>query len=95
MARPSLWTCRPDHVHAPAATIAAAVAALSALPAADPTDRYAARRLTVAWLAEAESPHTRTGYFRDLAEFLCWCQRQHLDPLTARATDLGQYRVWL
>jgi site-specific recombinase XerD len=75
--------------------IAAAVAALPALPSADPLDRYSVRRLTAAWLAEAESPHTRRGYFRDLSAFLTWCQRQRLDPLTARATDLGQYRVWL
>jgi site-specific recombinase XerD len=81
---------------APAA-IAAAVAALPALALtpADPADRYSIRRLTVAWLAETESAHTRRGYFRDLAAFLAWCDRQGLDPLTARATDLGQHRVWL
>jgi site-specific recombinase XerD len=78
-----------------AAAIATAVAALPALPPVDPTDRYGARRLTAAWLAELDSAHTRRGYFRDLAAFLAWCQRQRLDPLSARATDLGQYRVAL
>jgi integrase/recombinase XerD len=77
------------------AMIAAAVAALPALPPPDPADRYSIRRLTTGWLAEVDSEHTRRGYFRDLAAFLGWCQRQDLDPLTARATDLGQYRVAL
>ena len=78
-----------------AAALARAVAALPALPAADPADRYSIRRLTFAWLAEAlqESVHTARAYFRDLTGFLGWCAAQRLDPLTARATDLGQYRV--
>jgi integrase/recombinase XerD len=83
---------------APAAgALTEAVAALPGLPAADPADRYSIRRLTFAWLAEAqmESAHTARGYFRDLAAYLGWCDRQGLDPLTARATDLGQYRVAL
>lgn len=78
-----------------AAEIAGAVAALPALPSTDPGDRYGIRRLTTAWLAEVGSPHTRVGYFRDLAGFLAWCQREHLDPMTARPTDIGQYRATL
>src|SRR5690554_249362 len=76
------------------AVLAASVAALPALPATDPTERYGVRRLTAAWLADF-APTTRTGYFRDLADFLAWCQRDNLDPLTARSTDLGQYRASL
>ncbi len=73
------------------AVIAASVMALPALPAA--TDgRYDVRRLTVAWLADFAA-HTRRAYFRDLAHFLAWCQRDGLDPLQARPTDLGQYRA--
>jgi site-specific recombinase XerD len=78
----------------PAAGVPAAVAALPALPPADPAQRYAAARLTASWLAEL-SPHTRTGYFRDLAHFLSWCQDQRLDPRTARPSDLSQYRAGL
>lgn len=77
-----------------AAAIATAVTALPTLPATDPTDRYGVRRLTVAWLADFAA-HTRSAYFRDLADFLTWCQRDGLDPLTARPTDIGQYRAAL
>ncbi|OJF14571.1 hypothetical protein BG844_09465 [Couchioplanes caeruleus subsp. caeruleus] len=52
------------------------------------------RRLTAAWLLEAESVHTEKAHDRDLATFLHWCDRERLDPLTARPTDLAQYRVW-
>jgi len=48
----------------------------------------------VSWLAE-RSPHTRTGYFRDLAHYLAWCQREGLDPRVARPADLSQYRAEL
>jgi integrase/recombinase XerD len=75
--------------------LAAAVAALPALPPAAPGDRYAVRRLTAAWLAELRSRHTQRAYFRDLAGFLGWCQQQRLDPLALRPTDIGQYKVWL
>jgi site-specific recombinase XerD len=74
--------------------IVAAVAALPALPAADPTERYGVRRLTAAWLA-GFAAHTRTAYFRDLAHFLAWCQRDGLDPCRARPGDLDQYRAIL
>jgi site-specific recombinase XerD len=72
--------------------LASAVAALPGLPADDPTDRYGVRSLTATWLA-GFAPHTRTAYFRDLAHFLAWCQRQRLDPLRARPSDLQQYRL--
>jgi site-specific recombinase XerD len=74
------------------AALASAVAALPGLPADDPTDRYGVRPLTATWLA-GFAPHTRTAYFRDLAHFLAWCQRQRLDPLRARPADLQQYRL--
>lgn len=69
------------------------VAGMPALPA-DDGSRYSPRRLTVAWLLEAESPHTEKAHSRDLDVFLRWCDRERLDPLTARPTDLSQFRVW-
>lgn len=75
------------------AALAARVAAMPGLPA-DDGSRYSVRRLTVAWLLEAESVHTRTAHLRDLDVYLAWCARERLDPLTARTTDLGQFRVW-
>jgi site-specific recombinase XerD len=77
-----------------ALAVVESVAALPALPAADPTERYGVRRLTATWLA-GFAPHTRTAYFRDLAHFLAWCQRDGLDPCRARPADLGQYRAVL
>lgn len=88
----------PDLPTPPATSIgdpvAAAVAALPALPPQLATDRYGIQRLTVTWLLGFAS-HTRTAYFRDLSRYLTWCQRQQLDPLTARASDLDLYRVEL
>ncbi|BCY10333.1 tyrosine-type recombinase/integrase [Actinoplanes sp. L3-i22] len=73
--------------------IAALVARMPGLPA-DDGNRYSPRRLTVAWLLEAESVHTETAHGRDLGVFLDWCDRERLDPLTARPTDLSQFRVF-
>jgi site-specific recombinase XerD len=95
MEQPDTVVTRRDATPVPAGAIESAVAALPGLPSAHPADRYGIRQLTAAWLAECGSPHTRTGYFRDLAAYLHWCQQHHLDPLTARATDLGQYRAAL
>ncbi|SNY45251.1 tyrosine-type recombinase/integrase [Paractinoplanes atraurantiacus] len=75
------------------ARIAAAVARMPALPP-DDGSRYSPRRLTVAWLLEAESVHTEKAHDRDLDVFLQWCGQERLDPLTARPTDLAQFRVW-
>ncbi len=72
---------------------AARVAAMPALPP-DDGSRYSVRRLTLAWLIEAESVHTRAAHLRDLQAYLGWCDRDRLDPLTAWPTDLGQFRVW-
>jgi integrase/recombinase XerD len=74
--------------------VVAAVAALPALPVAKPTERYGVRRLTAVWLAGL-APHTRTAYFRDLAHYLAWCQRDGLDPCRARPADLDHYRAAL
>ena len=71
-----------------------AVAALPALPAAAPGDRYGVRQLTVTWLA-GFAAHTRTAYFRDLAHYLAWCQRLGIDPVRARGSDLDHYRSTL
>ena len=73
--------------------LVAAVAGMPALPA-DDGSRYSVRRLTVAWLLEAESVHTEKAHGRDLDVYLHWCDRERLDPLTARPTDLAQFRVW-
>lgn len=81
----------PDHG---GAAIVAAVAALPALPPHTGGDRYSLPALTAAWLTDY-APHTRKAYFRDLADFLAWCQREGLDPRVARATDLGRYRAAL
>lgn len=75
------------------ATLAARVTALSALPV-DDGSRYSVRRLTVGWLLEAASVHTRAAHLRDLDAYLGWCARERLDPVTARPTDLAQFRVW-
>ncbi|MFI7601205.1 tyrosine-type recombinase/integrase [Actinoplanes sp. NPDC049681] len=75
------------------ARIAARVAAYPSLPPDDGT-RYSVRRLTAAWLLEAESAHTEKAHDRDLATFLHWCAAERLDPLTARPTDLAQFRLW-
>ncbi|MEN3308911.1 MAG: hypothetical protein V7603_5113 [Micromonosporaceae bacterium] len=84
---------------------AAAVRCLPALPAVPPPDgeagsdqvRYHPVALTAAWLAEADSMHTRRGYFRDLVVYLAWCASRHprLDPLSARAADVGVFRAAL
>ncbi|QSB17296.1 tyrosine-type recombinase/integrase [Natronosporangium hydrolyticum] len=50
--------------------------------------------LTAAWLADY-AVHTQRAYFRDLADFLAWCQRERLDPRTVRPVDVGRYRVEL
>lgn len=76
------------------ARIQQAVDALPGLPPTDPTQRYGVHRLTATWLAGL-APHTRRAYFRDLAHFLAWCQRDGLDPRTARPADLAGYRATL
>lgn len=86
----------PRTSRAPSAAggIAEAVTALPVLPAAEPGERYGVRQLTVTWLT-GFAHHTRTAYFRDLAHYLGWCQRQRLDPLRARTSDLDHYRAAL
>jgi integrase/recombinase XerD len=76
------------------ARVAESVTALPALPDDDPASRYGVRRLTATWLAELAG-HTRVAYFRDLAHYLAWCQREALDPRTARPSDLSAYRTRL
>jgi site-specific recombinase XerD len=57
-------------------------------------DRYGIPDLTAAWLSRYAS-HTRAAYVRDLADFLAWCQRERLDPATARPADIDRYRAGL
>jgi integrase/recombinase XerD len=64
---------------------------LSLLPADDP----APARLTVAWLDQYSSRHTRTGYTRDLTVWLSWCQTTGRQPLAVRRVDLDEYAAWL
>jgi integrase/recombinase XerC len=73
--------------------IAAAVALLPALPAADPADRYHVRSLTALWLEADKSEHTRRAYYADLAAWLSWCQRTGLDPLAARRADVDAWKT--
>ncbi|MFK4243871.1 tyrosine-type recombinase/integrase [Micromonospora chokoriensis] len=75
--------------------IATWAAGLPALPPDDGT-RYSIRRLTVSWNLDAwgRSRHTAIAHRRDLSTYLDWCLRERLDPLTARPTDLAQFKVW-
>ncbi|SNT65868.1 Site-specific recombinase XerD [Asanoa hainanensis] len=82
-----------DPAGARVARLSADVARLPALPP-DDGSRYSIRRLTVAWLLETESPKTEQAYQRDLSVYLQWCETERLDPLSARPTDVGQFRVW-
>jgi site-specific recombinase XerD len=66
--------------------VAAAVAALPALPAASNNHRYGARPVTTAWLL-GRPANTRRAYFADLSLWLSHCADVDLDPLTARRAD--------
>lgn len=75
--------------------LVAAVAALPGLPTAD--SAYSVRRLTVSWLVDSPSQHTRRSYHADLARWLAWCAAQRrdggpLDPLAARPADAVLFR---
>jgi integrase/recombinase XerD len=72
--------------------ILTAVAALP-LPADNSSARWNLRTGTAAWLASRGSAHTRTAYFRDLSNFLTWCERTGLDPRDARRGDIDAYTV--
>ena len=76
------------------AEIAAAVAALPALPPAAAGDRYGARPVTAAWLAAA-APDTRRAYYADLARWLAWCTAAGVDPLAARRADADVFAAQL
>ena len=75
--------------------IADAVGALPVLPVDNAHDRYGARGLTAAWIAQLTSRHTRKAYFTDLARYLAWCQLDGLDPLLARPVDVDRYKATL
>lgn len=52
--------------------------------------------LISAWLAAfADSADTRAAYGRDLQEYLAWCLRRELDPLTVRLPEVQMYAAHL
>ena len=75
--------------------IRAAVAALPALPADAPGDRYGVQALTAAWLADFTSDHTKRAYFGDLMQYLEWCRLDDLDPLKALGPDVVKFKAQL
>jgi integrase/recombinase XerD len=74
----------------PDAALVASVAALP-LPADDTGRRWNLRTATAAWLRSRRSEHTRRAYFRDLADWLAWCETTRLDPRAALRGDLDAY----
>jgi site-specific recombinase XerD len=70
--------------------LSTAVAALP-LPQETGEQRWNVRTASVSWLASRKSPHTRRAYFRDLADYLAWCDRTGLDPRAATRADIDAY----
>ncbi len=57
---------------------------------------HALGHLVAAWLGSfTESTATRTAYQRDLREYLAWCARRELDPLTLRLPEVQMYATEL
>lgn len=77
------------------AVLEEAVTALPALPPTAPGDRYGVAALTVVWLEDCGSDHTRRAYYADLAAWLSWCARTGLDPLAARRADVDAWKATL
>lgn len=73
-------------------SIGAAVAVLP-LPTDDSSERWNLRTATAAWVASRKSEHTRRAYFRDLADFLGWCETTGLDPRNALRGDVDAYAI--
>lgn len=83
-------TLAPGPVDANVA-IVEAVAALP-LPVDDEDGRrWTLRRATATWIRSRKSEHTRRAYFRDLADFLTWCDQAGLDPRGAQRGDVDAY----
>lgn len=70
--------------------ILSAVTAL-ALPTDDAEQRWNMISGTTAWLASRKSENTRRAYFRDVADWLSWCEATTLDPRDARRGDIDAY----
>ncbi|MFY1673691.1 tyrosine-type recombinase/integrase [Plantactinospora sp. WMMB334] len=70
--------------------VLAAVRALP-LPTDDAGNRWNLHTATAAWLRSRGSDHTRRGYFRDLSDYLAWCQSTDLDPRQAKRGDVDAY----
>jgi len=52
--------------------------------------------LVASWLGSfSESDNTRAAYARDLNEYLAWCTRRGLDPLTLRLPEVQMYATEL
>lgn len=84
-----LATIEPADVD-PETALVYAVAALP-LPVDDTTRRWNLRTATAAWLRSRKSAHTRRAYFRDLADYLAWCEGTGLDPRAAMRGDVDAY----
>jgi integrase/recombinase XerD len=74
----------------PSVALVDAAAALP-LPVDDASRRWNLRTATAAWIASRKSEHTRAAYFRDLADYLAWCEQTGLDPRAAMRGDVDAY----
>jgi integrase/recombinase XerD len=63
------------------------------LPATPGSDTDRVTQLTAAWLAR-RAPKTQREYRRDLGYWLAWCDRCHIDPLTARMMHMDAWIAW-
>jgi integrase/recombinase XerD len=79
----------PTH-HADVDPVLTAAAALP-LPTDDAGQRWNLRTATAAWLRSMDSDHTRRAYFRDLGDYLAWCEQTGLDPRAAKRGDIDAY----
>lgn len=83
----SLEVAKPGEV-----TLAGAIRLV--LPPPAPGERYHLHGLTQLWaeqVAGAESEHTRRSYETGLAQWLDYCLRSRVDPLTARRADVDDW----
>lgn len=78
---------------APVSTVDPVLAATAALPLPvdDASRRWNLRSATLAWIRSRKSIHTRRAYFRDLADYLAWCEQTGLDPRDATRGDIDTY----
>lgn len=84
----------PGGVDEAGLALAQAVAQLP-LPRDEVPGRWSIQRTTAAWLRSKRSEHTQRAYFRDLADYLAWCDAGGLDPRQAMRGDVDTYRASL